>query len=334
MGSLGAMARGSADRYFQDEVRDQMKLVPEGVEGRVPYRGPAAAPSCISSPAACARRWAMSAPPTSPSSSQGAVHPHHVGGVARKPRPRRRDHARKPELSLGRLSALGAAGAAARGGGAASRGGRGIFDPVLEFQRDAAGEKPRHDGAAAIEAHALPDLQRHVGQQRRAVARDVCQQRRVPLAVERVQLDLAAAPFAPTIAPVGALPPSESMIPAMRSCTRSPLRAVMRDLQREPSRRATHDIAFEPADARRYRRSPASPRSRRERRATAPPHGDVDAFARMFAAVLQHVAPRQVDRDAPEAAPVQHRLLGRLGRGSVAFGLGHGREIVVPAGAA
>jgi IMP dehydrogenase len=43
MGSLGAMARGSADRYFQDEVRDQMKLVPEGVEGRVPHRGPAAA---------------------------------------------------------------------------------------------------------------------------------------------------------------------------------------------------------------------------------------------------------------------------------------------------
>jgi IMP dehydrogenase len=34
------MARGSADRYFQADVRDQLKLVPEGVEGRVPYRGP------------------------------------------------------------------------------------------------------------------------------------------------------------------------------------------------------------------------------------------------------------------------------------------------------
>jgi IMP dehydrogenase len=43
MGSIGAMARGSADRYFQEEVRDNMKLVPEGVEGRVPYKGPAAA---------------------------------------------------------------------------------------------------------------------------------------------------------------------------------------------------------------------------------------------------------------------------------------------------
>jgi IMP dehydrogenase len=42
MGSLGAMARGSADRYFQAEVKDTLKLVPEGVEGQVPYKGPAA----------------------------------------------------------------------------------------------------------------------------------------------------------------------------------------------------------------------------------------------------------------------------------------------------
>jgi len=40
MGSIGAMARGSADRYFQQDVTDKMKLVPEGVEGRVPYKGP------------------------------------------------------------------------------------------------------------------------------------------------------------------------------------------------------------------------------------------------------------------------------------------------------
>jgi IMP dehydrogenase len=40
MGSLGAMARGSADRYFQAEVTDSLKLVPEGVEGQVPYKGP------------------------------------------------------------------------------------------------------------------------------------------------------------------------------------------------------------------------------------------------------------------------------------------------------
>ncbi|MEZ4381435.1 MAG: IMP dehydrogenase [Nannocystaceae bacterium] len=40
MGSLGAMKRGSKDRYFQGEVNDERKLVPEGIEGRVPYRGP------------------------------------------------------------------------------------------------------------------------------------------------------------------------------------------------------------------------------------------------------------------------------------------------------
>ena len=42
MGSVGAMARGSADRYFQAEVKDMLKLVPEGVEGQVPYKGPVA----------------------------------------------------------------------------------------------------------------------------------------------------------------------------------------------------------------------------------------------------------------------------------------------------
>jgi IMP dehydrogenase len=42
MGSLGAMARGSADRYFQAEVQDALKLVPEGVEGQVAYKGPVA----------------------------------------------------------------------------------------------------------------------------------------------------------------------------------------------------------------------------------------------------------------------------------------------------
>jgi IMP dehydrogenase len=41
MGSVGAMARGSADRYFQQDIRDQMKLVPEGIEGQVPFKGPA-----------------------------------------------------------------------------------------------------------------------------------------------------------------------------------------------------------------------------------------------------------------------------------------------------
>ncbi len=43
MGSVGAMSRGSADRYFQQDIKDALKLVPEGIEGQVPYRGPAGA---------------------------------------------------------------------------------------------------------------------------------------------------------------------------------------------------------------------------------------------------------------------------------------------------
>ena len=42
MGSVGAMARGSADRYFQQDIKDTLKLVPEGVEGQVPFKGPLA----------------------------------------------------------------------------------------------------------------------------------------------------------------------------------------------------------------------------------------------------------------------------------------------------
>jgi IMP dehydrogenase len=41
MGSVAAMARGSADRYFQQDIRDHMKMVPEGIEGQVPFKGPA-----------------------------------------------------------------------------------------------------------------------------------------------------------------------------------------------------------------------------------------------------------------------------------------------------
>ncbi len=43
MGSIGAMARGSADRYFQQDVGNSLKLVPEGIEGQVPYKGPVGA---------------------------------------------------------------------------------------------------------------------------------------------------------------------------------------------------------------------------------------------------------------------------------------------------
>ncbi len=65
MGSIGAMARGSADRYFQQEVASSLKLVPEGIEGRVPYKGSVWHTSSTSWWAACARRWATPAAPPS-----------------------------------------------------------------------------------------------------------------------------------------------------------------------------------------------------------------------------------------------------------------------------
>ena len=39
MGSLAAMEKGSSDRYFQQDIEDKLKFVPEGVEGRVPFKG-------------------------------------------------------------------------------------------------------------------------------------------------------------------------------------------------------------------------------------------------------------------------------------------------------
>lgn len=43
MGSVGAMSKGSADRYFQGKITNSEKFVPEGIEGRVPYKGPISA---------------------------------------------------------------------------------------------------------------------------------------------------------------------------------------------------------------------------------------------------------------------------------------------------
>ncbi|MGO8227393.1 IMP dehydrogenase, partial [Rhizobium ruizarguesonis] len=56
MGSVGATARGSADRYFQAEVRDTLKRGPEGIEGQVPYKGPV---SCVIHQLACCLNSAM-----------------------------------------------------------------------------------------------------------------------------------------------------------------------------------------------------------------------------------------------------------------------------------
>ena len=100
MGSLGAMAQahGSRDRYFQDATAELEKLVPEGIEGRVPYKG-SSSRSCTSSPAACAPRWAT---PAAPPSRRCARSPKFVritsAGHAREPRARREDHQGSAEL--------------------------------------------------------------------------------------------------------------------------------------------------------------------------------------------------------------------------------------------
>ena len=62
MGSVGAMARGSADRYFQQDISETHKLVPEGIEGQIPFKGPVDK-YCINSLGACGRRWAIPARP-------------------------------------------------------------------------------------------------------------------------------------------------------------------------------------------------------------------------------------------------------------------------------
>ena len=114
MGSIGAMARGSADRYFQQDIKDQLKLVPEGVEGMVPYKGPVsqAIHQLVGGLKAgmgytgSARHRRVAA--------QRAVPPRHRRRPAREPRPRRGDQPRGAELPAGltRLTPAGRIAAA------------------------------------------------------------------------------------------------------------------------------------------------------------------------------------------------------------------------------
>jgi IMP dehydrogenase len=86
MGSVGAMARGSADRYFQQDIKDALKLVPEGIEGQVPYKGPVATVihQLCRRPARrhglCGREGSRGLP------CQGPVRAHLLRGSAREPR--------------------------------------------------------------------------------------------------------------------------------------------------------------------------------------------------------------------------------------------------------
>ncbi len=85
MGSVGAMARGSADRYFQQDIKDQMKLVPEGIEGQVAYKGPV---SAVLHQLAGGLRAAMGyvGAPACRNSSNARASCASRGGPARKPR--------------------------------------------------------------------------------------------------------------------------------------------------------------------------------------------------------------------------------------------------------
>ena len=99
MGSVGAMARGSADRYFQQDIKDALKLVPEGVEGQVGYKGPVANVLHQLAGGLRAAMGYVGAKDARRIPQQGGIRAHLGRRPARKPRARRDHHAREPELS-------------------------------------------------------------------------------------------------------------------------------------------------------------------------------------------------------------------------------------------
>jgi hypothetical protein len=99
MGSLGAMKRGSRDRYGQGGTADE-KLVPEGIEGRVPYRGSIAS-TIYQLIGGLRRNGIHRVLDDSRAPREREVRPHHVARAPREPRARRDDHRRSAELSVG-----------------------------------------------------------------------------------------------------------------------------------------------------------------------------------------------------------------------------------------
>ena len=98
MGSVGAMARGSADRYFQAEVRDTLKLVPEGIEGQVPYKGPMEAVVHQLVGGLRAGMGYLGARTITEFQKRAKFVTHFTGRDSRKSCSRRADHPRKSEL--------------------------------------------------------------------------------------------------------------------------------------------------------------------------------------------------------------------------------------------
>ena len=106
MGSIAAMSRGSADRYFQQEITDSLKLVPEGVEGRVGYKGPM---SGVVHQLVGGLRAGMGYTGSATIADLRARTQFRRitgAGLPRKPRPRRGDHPRGAELSAGKLTGI------------------------------------------------------------------------------------------------------------------------------------------------------------------------------------------------------------------------------------
>ena len=99
MGSVAAMARGSADRYFQQDIKDALKLVPEGVEGQVGYKGPVANVLHQLAGGLRAAMGYVGAKTLEDFQQARRIHAHLGRRAARKPRARRDHHAREPELS-------------------------------------------------------------------------------------------------------------------------------------------------------------------------------------------------------------------------------------------
>ena len=101
------MARGSADRYFQQDIKDQLKLVPEGIEGQVPFKGPARDVIHQLVGGVKAAMGYTGAATLAELRSARELRPDHQCRPARKPRPRRHDHARGAELSDPVIAARG-----------------------------------------------------------------------------------------------------------------------------------------------------------------------------------------------------------------------------------
>ena len=116
MGSVGAMARGSADRYFQQDIKDTLKLVPEGIEGQVPYKGPVATVLHQLAGGLRAAMGYVGAKDLAELHDKARVRAHLRRRPAREPRARRDDHAREPELSEPGVSSL-PEGEGVQGGG-------------------------------------------------------------------------------------------------------------------------------------------------------------------------------------------------------------------------